>query len=151
MLSAILSISHTVFENSSSPGLSALGRTALVFSPCVSVTGVSVCTGAGAVVTAVSVTFSGSLDGSDMLSVSAFDELISGIFSDEASAILLSERSRLSSFKLSETLLSGAEVAEAVLLASPVVVVSAVVSAVVVVAAFELLSPPQPPQFPLSL
>lgn len=42
--------------------------------------------------------------------------------------------------ELSETLLSGAEVAEAVLLASPVVVVSAVVSAVVVVAAFELLS-----------
>ena len=33
--------------------------------------------------------------------------------------------------ELSETLLSGAEVAEAVLLASPVVVVSAVVSAVV--------------------
>lgn len=101
-----MSISPTVFENSSSPGLSALGRTALVFSPCVSVTGVSVCTGAGAVVTAVSVTFSGSLDGSDMLSVSAYDELISDIFSDEASAILLSERSRLSSFKLSETLLS---------------------------------------------
>ena len=42
--------------------------------------------------------------------------------------------------ELSETLLSGAEVAEAVLLASPAVVVSAVVSAVVVVAAFELLS-----------
>lgn len=42
--------------------------------------------------------------------------------------------------ELSETLLSGAEVAEAVLLASPVVVVSAVVSAVVVVTAFELLS-----------
>ena len=42
--------------------------------------------------------------------------------------------------ELSETLLSDAEVAEAVLLASPVVVVSAVVSAVVVVAAFELLS-----------
>ena len=42
--------------------------------------------------------------------------------------------------ELSETLLSGAEVAEAVQLASPVVFVSAVVSAVVVVAAFELLS-----------
>lgn len=42
--------------------------------------------------------------------------------------------------ELFETLLSGAEVAEAVLLASPVVVVSDVVSAVVVVADFELLS-----------
>ena len=42
--------------------------------------------------------------------------------------------------ELSETLLSGAEVTEAVLLSSPVVVVSAVVSAVVVVVAFELLS-----------
>lgn len=42
--------------------------------------------------------------------------------------------------ELFETLLSGAEVAEAVLLASPAVVVSAVVLAVVVVAAFELLS-----------
>ena len=42
--------------------------------------------------------------------------------------------------ELSETLLSGAEATEAVLLSSPVVVVSAVVSAVVVVVAFELLS-----------
>lgn len=42
--------------------------------------------------------------------------------------------------ELSDTLLSGAEVTEAVLLSSPVVVVSAVVSAVVVVVAFELLS-----------
>lgn len=42
--------------------------------------------------------------------------------------------------ELSETLLSGAEVTEAVRLSSPVVVVSAVVSAVVVVVAFELLS-----------